>query len=893
MKKIFFVALAILLFTNVGVRAQGCAADTVYRWINNQKVTLTNSERQNGIQLSCDEPSATFIPSVFCPGDPAGGYTYESIPYNPPFAFNSGYEVVLPKDDCWSKQFSLSYNNPTPPGVPPFSFYFYDRDYTGVSVSSNCNLHFIRGAADITNYVTPETATSAGDYKYCPYSYSAAFPDSRTMMSSYANPTLNGVSGPFHDIYFGGNSQYPGHMYFQVVGEYPCRKIVLSYYQVPLYGNTSLLATHMMVLYETTNVIEFYLKDKPKETSTNDGKAVLGIQNHDGTQACAITNNGNGVSYNNTVWEAYNEAWRIKPTGQLAFDLNWYKRTTQGPQQGQMQGPLPTDADFKVVAQPTFDEGPTWYIAKATIYRMDGEEFEVYDSVLVKPYDIRPTKVFHKSAVNPNAVANANYIDTVCKGELVQFNLEGADAYYIEEPAIYANNQIVDSAVTLTNIANQDEVFYKFRFENYENGQLICTRYDSCLIRNYSFEIDLGADTTICQGESVVYSDLLLQDSGSYAWSTGATTAQLNYQPQQTEQITLTVTNPIGCTATDNATAVVNQAPNVNIVGNFQICNGTTTTLTAQSNLGNCVYEWNTGETTPTITVSPTQTTKYTVSVKFPPAMCETIVDQIVEVKNAPLINCNQDQNICYGETAQVMVVSNDTEPLRYEWQSVDASVNGSNATNFIVSPSGTTHYIVTAYNDFNCNSTDEVVIFVEQKPVPVITFSPKAIDALTPIVVFTDSTQGNVSTLWEISDGSSSTDRVFVHTFDVQDGVVSYDVTLTAETEFGCIDSVTNIIRVKREHHLYAPTGVYIHDNNVSNRTFRLHIDNLIEYNLKIFNRWGTLMFETNDIEETWDCTYEGKNVEQGVYVWKAVYRHNDSPNREQVESGNFMIYN
>lgn len=265
----------------------------------------------------------------------------------------------------------------------------------------------------------------------------------------------------------------------------------------------------------------------------------------------------------------------------------------------------------------------------------------------------------------------------------------------------------------------------------------------------------------------------------------------------------------------------------------------------------------------------------------------------MVNVKNAPEISCNEDQKICYGETAPVMVVTTETEPLRYVWISPDESVNGSSATAFTVSPQGTTHYTVTAYNDINCNTTDEVVVYVEQKPVPIITFSPKAIDALDPMVVFTDSTVGSISTLWELSDGSSSTDRVFIHTFELEDGVISYDVTLTSETEFGCVDSVTTLIRVKRDHYLWAPTAVYLHDSDIKNRTFRLHIDNLIEYNIKIYNRWGTLLFETDNVEDAWDCMYNGKNVQQGVYVWKATYRHNDSPNRQQSETGTFMIYN
>ena len=83
------------------------------------------------------------------------------------------------------------------------------------------------------------------------------------------------------------------------------------------------------------------------------------------------------------------------------------------------------------------------------------------------------------------------------------------------------------------------------------------------------------------------------------------------------------------------------------------------------------------------------------------------------------------------------------------------------------------------------------------------------------------------------------------------------------------------------------------LHDNNPDNARFRLWIDNIIEYDLKIFNRYGEMIFQTNDIEEAWDCTYKGERVLQGVYTWSVEYRHNDAPNRLEREQGTFMIYN
>lgn len=41
------------------------------------------------------------------------------------------------------------------------------------------------------------------------------------------------------------------------------------------------------------------------------------------------------------------------------------------------------------------------------------------------------------------------------------------------------------------------------------------------------------------------------------------------------------------------------------------------------------------------------------------------------------------------------------------------------------------------------------------------------------------------------------------------------------------------------------------------------------------IFDRWGELIFQSDDISKGWDGTYKGNLVQQGVYVWKVNYRN------------------
>lgn len=875
MRKIAFISFVCCLFSFNLASGQGCAA--VYakkiKIQNNATDTIDFSaqELNNGIQMQCGE---TYMLGAvtFAPGG-SNNYVYERIPYEPPYEFSSGTEYILPRDDCWGMVMSLGFNRPPePPGTPEFSFSFYGNSYTHCVIGSNALLSWdLSVASQTTNCES-----------FCDFSQgSASGPLPNT------NRYKNCVYGPYHDIHFlATRPTYPGHMYFQIIGDYPCRKIVLSFYEVPLFGNNSQIATHMIVLYETTNVIEFYMQNKPCCATTNGGKATLGIHNADGTQAVTITNGTQ--SYNTTQWTAQNEAWRIKPSGELGtYGVEWQRRKAFD-YEAAMEPVSPNDQGI-VMVNLSADDGPYRYFCKNTIVRDDGNEFDVWDSSAVYyPIDMPDIVISHNGSVED--------IDTVCRGGNIEFSLSGGGdngKYYQIAPFANPDDTLTELQTTFTraNNRNADSVKYVFKIENYDQyGVLVCTRYDSCVVMNRSFDVKLRDDLTICRNDEVVLTDILKEHPGTSSWSTGATGDTLNFAPQETGNYILVKTDNLGCTASDTVLITVNDSPEVTISGTMAICAGTSTKLTATANPADCVFEWSDGSTESSIVVTPAADETYTVSVKLPPAMCETVKTATVEVKPLPTIVLSEDKLICEGETAEINVNGDAT---LWVWETSDPAVNGSNAANFVVSPKSSTLYRVHGYNEINCHSQDEMTVIVEPKPTPIINLNPGVLDALDPTTIITDASRGNVSRMWTLSDGFTSDDESFVHTFPLTDTTMRFDINLVAYSNAGCVDSISTFIRVKRDHFLWAPTGIYLHDNNPANREFRLWIDNIVEYELMIFNRNGEMVYKTDKIEKAWDCTYKGETVMQGIYVWKVRYRHNDAPNRLESETGTFMIYN
>ena len=62
---------------------------------------------------------------------------------------------------------------------------------------------------------------------------------------------------------------------------------------------------------------------------------------------------------------------------------------------------------------------------------------------------------------------------------------------------------------------------------------------------------------------------------------------------------------------------------------------------------------------------------------------------------------------------------------------------------------------------------------------------------------------------------------------------------------------------------------NVFSPNNDGVNDIFKVRATNLSSFNFQIFNRWGQLLFETNNNNEGWDGKYLNKDVSPGVYVW------------------------
>jgi len=136
------------------------------------------------------------------------------------------------------------------------------------------------------------------------------------------------------------------------------------------------------------------------------------------------------------------------------------------------------------------------------------------------------------------------------------------------------------------------------------------------------------------------------------------------------------------------------------------------------------------------------------------------------------------------------------------------------------------------------------------------------------------------VSYQWDFGDGDGSTEFNPSHVYTA---VGDYDIELIATSDYGCLDTLLKdaAVTVEEGGTIIFPTaftpdysgpGDGLYDpNSFDNDIFHPYWDGVDTYLLRIFNRWGELIFETEDVNRGWDGYYRGEMAQQDVYVWKA----------------------
>ncbi|MBK8079644.1 MAG: T9SS type A sorting domain-containing protein [Saprospiraceae bacterium] len=331
--------------------------------------------------------------------------------------------------------------------------------------------------------------------------------------------------------------------------------------------------------------------------------------------------------------------------------------------------------------------------------------------------------------VKDTITANITGKNIICKGETTTISVSGGQHYLWSNGA--TSSSIVISPLSTTT--------YSVTIS--ENGK--CDKLANfTVIVNPIPDVDIIGDSELCFGDCT---RLEVGHGNTYVWTgpgINATSHFIDICPSVTSTYSLTVTNSEGCSANKSITVFVNDQITASITGNNLICNGSSTTLTAN---GGQTYLWSTGQTTSVITVSPLFTTTYSVTVSNG-NNCFSTAQTNVTLHPIPDVEINGNAILCKDECTTLEALGG----VNYSWSAAGFSSNNSVIE---VCPSETTTYSVIVTDINGCTNSKSIEVIINNPAT--ITISGTENICLGEFVTLTAT--GGVSYVWNTGATTSS----------------------------------------------------------------------------------------------------------------------------------------
>lgn len=331
------------------------------------------------------------------------------------------------------------------------------------------------------------------------------------------------------------------------------------------------------------------------------------------------------------------------------------------------------------------------------------------------------------------------------------------------------------------------------------------------------------------------------------------------------------VTNIAGCfdTAIVNfSTGGVTQA---NLLGNdTSICSNDILTLSV--NVPGSLYNWSTGATTSSININNSGT--YWVNVTDPTFGCVITDTIVVTVVTAPFAGVDGILTICRPEQHDLFTRLQSNPAAGGTWYNNQwVQVNMPTVVS-----AGTYHYVVV---NGICRDTSQVVVSQDGVTAD-FTYEPVEDIYYNETDVFFQETATNAQYFEWILDGTNQT---FGPTWLTQfPGVGTYVVCLDAFNN-NCHDTICKEVLVTERVGIFVPNA-FTPDKDGKNDEFGPSIaGEILDYEFRVFDRWGQQVFYSTQIGEMWDGVFKGQNAKEDVYVWRLNYKTEDESGKQSMK--------
>lgn len=387
-------------------------------------------------------------------------------------------------------------------------------------------------------------------------------------------------------------------------------------------------------------------------------------------------------------------------------------------------------------------------------------------------------------------------------------------------------------------------------------------------------------DQSIAQNGSIIVHQWSF--NGGDTWSTGGDTIQTTFTNSGWNEVGLVTTNSAGCTDTTFNDVLVLERPVASFMAD-PVCDGSMSEMVNTSTYMTgipTIHNWNLNNGFTSIDEDVTfmfpNSGTYPVTLVVEYMGLNACVDSVtspVLVWPNPTPDVLAVPELCESNRTFLRDMSTISSGYIAQWIWTFENGHVSYVQNPVI-PHVTAgvydvHLTVVSENGCTSSAMFNDLITVARTPVAYFTSSPQDVNVFNNIVQFHNNSSFADGYLWSFGDGTVSSEFEPEHQFEVGD----HEVTLVAYNFAGCADTMKMIISVSDTYALYVP-NTFTPNGDGFNEVFMAKGFNIREFEMLVFNRWGELIYCTNDLQSGWNGIYEGIPSQVDVYVYRITFR-------------------
>jgi PKD repeat protein len=286
----------------------------------------------------------------------------------------------------------------------------------------------------------------------------------------------------------------------------------------------------------------------------------------------------------------------------------------------------------------------------------------------------------------------------------------------------------------------------------------------------------------------------------------------------------------------------------------------------------------------------------------------------IVIFPPAPQINIGDEVALCMYDTLPLDATYKYINNNQLDWDFGDGRTYTGDNPGFVVYEQPGQYIIKVEVTGDGGSTWDFKEITVHQSPEIDFEVYPTigtaaALNVPPDTIYFKNLTRYGDEFLWTISGNYRHNDGPVIYdsTFNPRGAFAKeqdmdstwYDVKLKAShfvtTDMTCYDSLlkNNVFKIVGGGKIEPPNALILNSEDPFYNTFKPYTENVAEYHLEIYDRWGTLLFDTHNPDEGWDGIIEktGEKVKPGVYVYKIDIKFTNG--RSRIRTGDITVIN